>query len=261
MLYIINDRIAFRAEDGALYLIESNDGIVLPIPAQRLLLVILESNGEILRRDFLLHEVWDKFGLTGSNNNLNQYLSLLRRSLSAFGCEDFIETIPKIGIKTSDRIQIKIVNNEYTSSENASIFSEPFMPVRASRKRIKPTVAQIWILFFSLLLISSALIALINNMSDIESSEFDYTLNGNCRLVVFSNLTNHQLLNVKKEVERYLNENEKTCNSGVTIFYDSISSQSPYDGTRKLFTYCENDNNDVNVVCVNTFIAEEVKYD
>jgi DNA-binding winged-HTH domains len=119
--YIINSSIVFDRGDGTLKHPESNDVVQLPLPAQRLLLIILESGGEILSRDFLFREVWDKFGLTGSNSNLNQYLSLLRRNMMVFGCENFVITLPKVGIRLDEHISI-------VKEPKEKLSDHPFVP-------------------------------------------------------------------------------------------------------------------------------------
>ncbi|HCR1909569.1 TPA: winged helix-turn-helix domain-containing protein [Enterobacter kobei] len=115
MQYIINSTIIFESGDGTLRHRGTDDVVQLPLPAQRLLQLLLESECEILSRDFLFREVWDKYGLTGSNSNLNQYLSLLRRSMSVYGCETFVITIPKVGIKLDEHVSIIETTHKKTS--------------------------------------------------------------------------------------------------------------------------------------------------
>ncbi|MDJ0476207.1 hypothetical protein QNA27_21415 [Pantoea eucalypti] len=72
-----------------------------------------------MAREILLTEVWDKYGLRGSNSNLNQYLSMLRRALAAYGCENLIITIPKIGIRLNTDISIERESPQATDVTDA----------------------------------------------------------------------------------------------------------------------------------------------
>jgi len=264
MRYIINSSIAFRVEDGALYRIESNDTVVLPIPAQRLLLIILESGGSILRREFLLQEVWDKFGLVGSNNNLNQYLSLLRRTVSAFGCEEFIETIPKVGIKIIDGVQIERDNTENALSQDSGE-NDNVIETRLFTHYTKG-LFRIWslknIMAFSLLLIVLIFLSVIVHVkTGVDQTPVTSTLKGGCHLVLYSELNSQQYERISAKVNDYLKKNDKSCHPGVTIYFDDISSQSLYGKGRTLLSYCESDKKGINDVCLNYFFGDGLHYD
>lgn len=79
-------------------LIPPTEGVFISETSGRLLVYLLEkSPGTILRRDIIIHDVWDRYGCTGTGNSLNQYISLLRKNFSALGVGNVIETIPKQG--------------------------------------------------------------------------------------------------------------------------------------------------------------------
>ncbi|WP_262349065.1 transcriptional regulator [Enterobacter asburiae] len=84
--------VVFNTDDGTLHLSSSEDVIRLALPAARLLETFLSSEGRELTREYLLETVWDKHGLHASGNNLNQYVSILRRNLSLLGCHELILT-------------------------------------------------------------------------------------------------------------------------------------------------------------------------
>lgn len=99
MVYLINDLIIFNEEEGTLAWIErENEAISLSFPISRLLCLLIENQGVTLSRDFLLNEALEKHALSPSLNNLNNYLSLLRKVLREFDLADSIVTIPKLGI-------------------------------------------------------------------------------------------------------------------------------------------------------------------
>ena len=264
MRYIINSSIAFRVEDGALYRIESNDIVVLPIPAQRLLLIILESGGNILRREFLLQEVWDKFGLVGSNNNLNQYLSLLRRTVSAFGCKDFIETIPKVGIKIIEGVLIERDDTENALSEdgggNDSITETHSFP-HYTKSLFRTWSLKNIMVYGLLLFVLISLSVIVHVKTGVDQTPFTSTLKGGCHLVLYSELNSQQYESISRKVNDYLRENDKSCHPGVTIYFDDISSQSLYGKGRTLLAYCESDKKGINDVCLNYFFGDGLHYD
>ncbi len=96
MLYLINNEITFRTDDGVLASLSSpENSIVLSITANRIFSFLLEQRGKIVSREDILVNVWDKNGLQASNNSLSQYISLIRRGLHDLGCiQDVIQTIP-----------------------------------------------------------------------------------------------------------------------------------------------------------------------
>ncbi|GLW36498.1 hypothetical protein Pcaca04_04340 [Pectobacterium carotovorum subsp. carotovorum] len=99
MVYLINDLIIFNEGDGTLAWIErENEATSLSFPVSRLFCLLIENQGVTLSRDFLLKEALEKHALCPSLNNLNNYLSLLRKVLREFDLSDSIVTIPKLGI-------------------------------------------------------------------------------------------------------------------------------------------------------------------
>ncbi|MGL9774876.1 MAG: winged helix-turn-helix domain-containing protein [Sodalis sp. (in: enterobacteria)] len=104
--YIINDIIEFNADECVLVYIYTGVVIPLTLSTSRLLEYFVNSGGIILTRESLLENVWSKYGLTASGNNLNQYVSVLRRTLAGFGINNFIDTLPKVGFKLNPAVTI-----------------------------------------------------------------------------------------------------------------------------------------------------------
>src|SRR5580704_11883592 len=78
----------------------SRDGSPLPLPPKAFdtLLVLVEHGGDLVEKEQLLKAVWpDTFV---EENNLTQYISLLRRVLGANSDQrQYIETVPKLGYR------------------------------------------------------------------------------------------------------------------------------------------------------------------
>ncbi|HIF6626342.1 phosphate regulon transcriptional regulatory protein PhoB [Acinetobacter baumannii] len=102
MIFIINEDILFNEDEGTLSHIDNaSNKIALLKPTSRLLSLFVRNNEKLLLRERLLNDVWVEHGLKASNNNLNNYVSSLRKSLAQFGIEDIIVTYPRQGFKFS----------------------------------------------------------------------------------------------------------------------------------------------------------------
>lgn len=103
MVFEIVNIIAFRSEDGAMWNIAQPDRklSLTAIPA-RLFSYLLENTDKVIGREELFNNIWNKYGLEPSSNSINQYLSLIRKSLIELGCEEeIIKTYPRIGFYIS----------------------------------------------------------------------------------------------------------------------------------------------------------------
>lgn len=100
MVYLIDGRIKYRTEDGAIWLtVDESTTIVLTITMNRLLSFLIQRRGTVVSRDEIFEHVWDAHGLRSSNNSLNKYVSELRKTLSGFDVADGgISTIPRVGL-------------------------------------------------------------------------------------------------------------------------------------------------------------------
>lgn len=108
MIYKINEMVMFKPADGAIWRVDNPEQVIsLTITNCNLLSLLLNNKGEILSRECILEDIWDKQGLRSSNNTLNQYISILRRTFSLLGIEDeVIRTIPKVGFCLNSSIKI-----------------------------------------------------------------------------------------------------------------------------------------------------------
>lgn len=108
MLFIIDKEIYFRPADGAIWGAGTeNEKRFLTLAGSRLLLFFIEHRGEIVTRDAIFQAVWERYGLHSTNNTLNQYISLLRRTMTDHGLgAQVIKTIPKTGFIFSRDISV-----------------------------------------------------------------------------------------------------------------------------------------------------------
>lgn len=115
MLFIIDKEIYFRPADGAIWGAGTeNEKRFLTLAGSRLLLFFIEHRGEIVTRDAIFQEVWERYGLHSTNNTLNQYISLLRRTMTDHGLgAQVIKTIPKTGFIFSRDLSVIALTEQH----------------------------------------------------------------------------------------------------------------------------------------------------
>lgn len=95
MRYKISARVIYDATDNTLTLPECNEpDSQLSITAGALLYYFLRHT-DVVSRDEVLKKVWDDNGLTSSNGNLNQYLSMLRKILRHYDVDNIIVSVSR----------------------------------------------------------------------------------------------------------------------------------------------------------------------
>ncbi|WP_431224772.1 winged helix-turn-helix domain-containing protein [Serratia sp. L9] len=121
MIFTISNMIMFRSEDDAMWNIAYPDRrlSLTTIPA-RLFTYLLENADKMISREELLNNIWDKYGLDPSNNSVNQYISLIRKSLNELGCEEeIIKTIPRAGFYISgERVSVSKATKQVAEARN-----------------------------------------------------------------------------------------------------------------------------------------------
>ncbi|MCW2479286.1 winged helix-turn-helix domain-containing protein [Candidatus Symbiopectobacterium sp. NZEC135] len=99
MAYLINQTIIFNDGEGTLsWRDREGEAISLSAPIARILATLIDNPGVTLSRELLLREALEKYSLSPSISNLNNYISLLRKVLRNFGLAEAIVTVPKSGI-------------------------------------------------------------------------------------------------------------------------------------------------------------------
>ena len=134
MKYRINASIYYDATDGAISLEKGDVDTHLSITANALLFYFIQNPG-VVNRDEVLKRVWDDNGLVSSNSNLNQYLSLLRKTFRHYGIENIIVTIAKGRLEFNPDISVELIDdstllpvtqtNEHEGEANKSNTASP----------------------------------------------------------------------------------------------------------------------------------------
>lgn len=120
MKYIIHSNIEFDTTEYILTsLNDSNLSVKLSNSAGRILEELIKHrNTELpVTREHLFTIIWKAHGLVPSNGNLNQQISLIRKTLTTLGLDSSsIITIPKRGLKLNNRLIIKNIQENSTTT-------------------------------------------------------------------------------------------------------------------------------------------------
>lgn len=242
MTYIINESIAYCEDDGTVYLMgHREDAITLSLPAQRLLVCLMQSEGQLLTRDELFSHIWDKYGLVGSGNSLNQYVSQVRRCFSHLGCESFIETVPRIGLKLSDAISIEKVSEHSTQpvvSENIPSIKKLLHFVNLQMIMVCSCMSLIIFIFYHVVM-----------DMDLDPKPQITPISGGCHLITFTHLDKSTL----HKVTELMVSAGLSCQPGMSVYFDNISSQEINGRGRMMLSTCKVDNKNTDIVCSNSY--------
>ena len=134
MRYNINARFIYDATDGTIMLPQSDEpDSQLSITASALLNYFLHHTG-IISRDEVLKKVWDDNGLTSSNSNLNQYLSMLRKTCRHYRIDNIIVTVSRGYLQLNPDVVIQPMDEspdaplEIPDADTELLTSEPLLP-------------------------------------------------------------------------------------------------------------------------------------
>lgn len=236
MKYLIDNTIEFNTDDGTLFYRASQDVIRLTLPAARLLEEFLSSGGHELTREYLLENVWDKYGLQASGSNLNQYVSILRRSLATFECNELIITLPKVGFKLNTAVNVTALPS--APAEKFAVMTEP----EITTGRPQPPARSLWrkalpgLIFLLAACAGAALvweyIDATNGVTEIRRPEIG------CEILYLKDIPADEETEVVAQVSHVLKENHLTCNNENIIIYSSELSSSSKNNARTLLSLC-----------------------
>ncbi|WP_252145859.1 winged helix-turn-helix domain-containing protein [Yokenella regensburgei] len=116
MRYIINASLIYDASNGSLSLPGGHEAETqLSVTANALLQFFLQHH-DVVSREEVLKKVWDDNGLTSSNANLNQYLSMLRKTFRQYDIENIIITISRGNLQLNPQLQIETLDEPFTGT-------------------------------------------------------------------------------------------------------------------------------------------------
>ncbi|EHN8922877.1 winged helix-turn-helix domain-containing protein [Enterobacter asburiae] len=243
MKYLIDRLVVFNTDDGTLHLPSSEDVIRLALPAARLLETFLSSEGRELTREYLLETVWDKHGLHASGNNLNQYVSILRRNLSLLGCHELIITLPKLGFRLNAAISIEILETDTVSPEPS------------------PSIITPSGYFQRYFLTGSILIALLTGVAmgcfyynDANNGETVlHEQHGECDIYYLKDISDDEKKEALRKIMGIMKDNGIQCKKNDVVIYNSEASLSDKVESREVLSYCHAGKDRVVISCDNFY--------
>ena len=273
MIYIIDGQITYNSDDCTLTHMPTQETLGLSISSGRLFEQLLNSQGEVLAREILLTEVWDKYGLRGSNSNLNQYLSMLRRALAAYGCENLIITIPKIGIRLNTDISIERESpqaTDVTDAQTDEVNAEDSGSVEKSHTLLTESVNQdvnvkkpllnfskmIFFIIILVLLGSSLWYYAGSGFDEKSYSMSTIKLEGGCEAVILQGLNVFEKKSLNKEITEILKENNQSCIPGRRIYFDKKTSLTTTNYGRTMLSACNLNSSGHIVSCDNFYYLD-----
>ncbi|EPE3626029.1 winged helix-turn-helix domain-containing protein [Serratia marcescens] len=243
MIFNINNNVLFNEEEGTLSQIENESTqVTLLKPASRLLSLFIQHNNVLLLRERLLNEVWVEHGLKASNNNLNNYVSGLRKSLAQFGEEELIITYPRQGFKFSARVINLQAEEEETAKNEKGI-----LKAQLKEKKHHPGVwraLQRLILTLAACLVPFAAVVLYQNSNRINV----YPLGSYKQCQIYSMKLNSVSLAALKHL---IHHSGLSCEKRADVYYyDNIRNEGA-EGSKEQLTFCPRE---INGPCINKYI-------
>lgn len=239
MEYLIEGKVVYRCDDHSLRLIESGDVVTLTLPAARLLEILLDSGGQILERTDLLVSVWDKYGLEGSNSNLNNYISLLRRTFATYGINDLIITIPKVGFKLNESIEISKDNHARAEEEH---YTASIKGIRVTHLMTALAVAYV------IIIVAAITLSLKNNETE-EIAFTDISTGPACDITLLNNVENSSKKEYAKVAMNIIKEKGVACDVNKRIYFHFMQDAQYNSLGRILLAVCSRGKNKSNDLC------------
>lgn len=248
MIYTIDGSITYNTDDCTLSHLPTQESLSLSLSAGRLFERLLTSEGAILSRDSLLTEVWDKYGLRGSNSNLNQYLSILRRALAAYGCDNLIITIPKVGIRLNTDIPVERTASpsepvtDAEQDEGVAQQIKPAAPLSVPTVPDAPVKNQKWLYLLAIgICLFGALVWGYQAMhkEGEKTSAATLTLAGGCRAVILQGIDDSERTTLTSQIEQMLRENHQLCDKSRRIYFDRNTAFTTQNYGRTILSSCK----------------------
>lgn len=259
MNYIISDEVEYDEDNRTLKCSGSGDIIQLTVTSSRLLSLLLHHQGDIVTREHILEAVWDAYDKTTSNNNLNQYVSILRRNLHLMGLDaEVITTVPRIGFMISNDLMIEKFIDK--SSEKIAPLSSPKFKTSIVKKIFLP-LSVVYIISMAFVSVFYWDYIRINIPENIQGDNMHMIYKvGECVFYKINDdpqISSSTITNFVSNVEPLLVEKcHKGMNADVFVGHDDafhVSTRS-----RDIVTVCLKNNDGSRRYCRNTFIFHEM---
>ena len=263
----INGSILYNENDGTLTQVGNTDKkIVLIRSTSRLLSFFIENNNQLVLRERLINEVLVEYGLKASNSNLNNYISVLRKSLAHFGEDDIIVTYPRQGFKfiaasLADTATGEIFDGcgggeekNQAITENVAHASkdidEPGDTTATIKERTKKNKAPILMLIIASVFIVSLIYYFIS-LSERPLSAAMYRVDKYDNCQVYSSSKTTDVIKILPKIIQSVGFN---CKKNANIYYYENVKKAPNDSAIELVIFCPADDK---APCMNRYLSHD----
>ncbi|MFP1840744.1 winged helix-turn-helix domain-containing protein [Lonsdalea quercina] len=222
MVYLINKSVVYTEKDNSLaWINRSDEAVSLSLPVAKLLQTLIIHPGMTLSKEYLLTEVLEKNALAPSMNNLNNYISLLRKSLREYELAEFLMTVPKVGIMFNTLDIEVICDDSQQSSVQNSVMELPPPPPQTQGIKYKNS------LYFVAI---GTLVVLILFYNFILSIDFPYR-----EIFRDTNITNCEFYYIDDDAinDGFQEKYHYLCQNNVDLYYFSRKIIIPKIATRE----------------------------
>lgn len=245
MHYLINGVVKFNPVDYTLISTDKTvDMLTLSRISSELLQLFIINNEVPLNRENILSELWEKRGLNASSNNLNNYVSMLRKALTHCGCEGVITTIPKHGfIFSADitllpqtKIKPTLIEPSPTELAEVPIFFQHNAP--SSKKAVSLWFALLS--FFFILLMGVVSYKVYDNYR-LASLRTEIYHSDQCRFWLIDDLTRRKSVDwITGRLKKIMKDENISCKIPANIYFssDKIVDSLGVAIIHEMFSYC-----------------------
>lgn len=252
MKFIINKLIKFHEDRSTLEAVDDNiEPVVLTATLNRLLSLLVKNNNALLSRDYILTQVWELHGQTASSNNLNNYMSMLRKMLASLGVDDIIITMPRQGFMFAAS-EINTIDDEIIINEN----SELQVATAASKRKLSLKLQLLLAICVAAAIVTSAFACLSPDYEPVSYKTIGKVENCAVKLVTTFHYVEHVDVNIQG-VGKQLTALGLDCSKPASVYY--YSSQAPLGKIGRndaiyFISYCPQSDNAVSAMkCENIY--------
>lgn len=293
MIYLIENQIVFNPEDNSLSLLSDTESkITVSNPARRILSLLIEYQGTVVERETFFKKVWDDYGLTASNNNLNHCISKLRKVILTLGYTgELIITVPKVGfiirketditpqfdltlakenVDSPNEDTIALPENASSASPDSDALMEFTASVGPEPEKAIPTLPQkrnnklpfIFSMLFLLLMATWSLNILHSIMSD-PKAKLQIAKLGACELYSTTPVSLSREEDFIQLAQAFITKQKITCSPGSLFIFQSEQFTIPINtgSVRDFMAQCSiNENHKINI-CISYYANDRTTHD
>ncbi|WP_353142673.1 winged helix-turn-helix domain-containing protein [Enterobacter sp.] len=261
MVFVIDNRVFYRSEDGAIWPSgDEGSTVILTLTMKRLLTCLLEKHGQVLTRNELLDNVWDAHGLRSSNHTLNKYISELRKHFVQLGItNECITTVPRVGFMFNSDIDVRditeysIADGRLKEIEQSEVITLVHRTALVGKYRALHYTLALIVLLISATLVVPGLVTPSKDLMEIKQINPHFLFNYDTCPVYTIQSNSASLSEQKKELFLELaNSSHIQCLEGTSFLYQVSESYLYGNKGRAFISRCTQKNNNY-ISCLNNY--------